>query len=64
VETLGRDSSRVCGLAFANFPTGGADTQLVHRLLYAALLKLAAVNASGYSEELKDKELADFLSST
>ncbi len=62
-KTLGRyrkDEYAIQLLKF--FPKGGSrTTQLVHRLLYAALIEARSCERFRLlSEELKDKELADF----
>ncbi|MBT8299391.1 MAG: tRNA-(ms[2]io[6]A)-hydroxylase [Maribacter sp.] len=62
-QTLGRyrkDDYVVALMGF--FPKGGSrTTQLVHRLLYAALIEARSCERFRLlSEQLKDKELADF----
>ncbi|MCK0144986.1 tRNA-(ms[2]io[6]A)-hydroxylase [Arenibacter sp. F26102] len=62
-KTLGRDRKDEYVLALLKFfPKGGSrTTQLVHRLLYAALIEARSCERFRLlSEELKDKELADF----
>ncbi len=61
--TLGRDRKDDYVLALIKFfPKGGSrTTQLVHRLLYAALIEARSCERFRLlSEELKDKELAEF----
>ncbi|TXD84741.1 tRNA-(ms[2]io[6]A)-hydroxylase [Subsaximicrobium wynnwilliamsii] len=60
---LGRDRKDDYVLALIKFfPKGGSrTTQLVHRLLYAALIEARSCERFRLlSEELKDKELAEF----
>jgi len=62
-ETLGRDRKDDYVLQLLKFfPKGGSrNTQLVHRLLYAALIEARSCERFRLlSEELKDKKLADF----
>lgn len=62
-KTLGRDRKDEYVVALLKFfPKGGSrTTQLVHRLLYAALIEARSCERFRLlSEELKDKELADF----
>lgn len=62
-NTLGRDRKDDYVVALLKFfPKGGSrTTQLVHRLLYAALIEARSCERFRLlSEELKDKELADF----
>jgi len=61
--TLGRDRKDNYVIQLIKFfPKGGSrTTQLVHRLLYAALIEARSCERFRLlSEELKDKELADF----
>jgi tRNA-(ms[2]io[6]A)-hydroxylase len=61
--TLGRDRRDDYVIQLINFfPKGGSRTdQLVHRLLYAALIEARSCERFRLlSEELEDKELADF----
>ena len=61
--TLGRDRKDDYVIALLKFfPKGGSrTTQLVHRLLYAALIEARSCERFRLlSEELEDKELADF----
>jgi len=62
-KSLGRDRKDTYVIALLKFfPKGGSRTnQLVHRLLYAALIEARSCERFRLlSEELKDKELADF----
>jgi len=62
-ETLGRDRKDEYVITLIKFfPKGGSrTTQLVHRLLYAALIEARSCERFRLlSEELEDKELADF----
>mgnify|MGYP003669048257 FL=1 len=62
-KTLGRDRKDEYVVALLKFfPKGGSrTTQLVHRLLYAALIEARSCERFRLlSEELKDKELAEF----
>ncbi|WP_281540686.1 tRNA-(ms[2]io[6]A)-hydroxylase [Maribacter aestuarii] len=62
-KTLGRDRKDEYVLELIKFfPKGGSrSTQLVHRLLYAALIEARSCERFRLlSEELKDKELANF----
>ncbi|MCW5517456.1 tRNA-(ms[2]io[6]A)-hydroxylase [Muriicola sp. Z0-33] len=62
-KTLGRDRKDEYVLALLKFfPKGGSrTTQLVHRLLYAALIEARSCERFRLlSEELKDKKLAAF----
>jgi tRNA-(ms[2]io[6]A)-hydroxylase len=62
-KTLGRDRKDEYVLQLIKFfPKGGSrTTQLVHRLLYAALIEARSCERFRLlSEELEDKELADF----
>jgi len=62
-EILGRDRKDEYVLKLLKFfPKGGSrSTQLVHRLLYAALIEARSCERFRLlSEELKDKKLADF----
>ncbi len=62
-QTLGRDRKDYYVLDLLKFfPSGGSRTnQLVHRLLYAALIEARSCERFRLlSEELEDKELADF----
>lgn len=62
-NTLGRDRKDEYVIALLKFfPKGGSrTTQLVHRLLYAALIEARSCERFRLlSEELKDKELAEF----
>ncbi|MGB5818317.1 MAG: tRNA-(ms[2]io[6]A)-hydroxylase [Saonia sp.] len=62
-NTLGRDRKDNYVLALLKFfPKGGSrTTQLVHRLLYAALIEARSCERFRLlSEQLEDKELADF----
>ena len=62
-NTLGRDRKDEYVLQLIKFfPKGGSrTTQLVHRLLYAALIEARSCERFRLlSEELKDKELAEF----
>jgi len=62
-ETLGRDRKDEYVLQLIKFfPKGGSrETQLVHRLLYAALIEARSCERFRLlSEELQDKNLADF----
>ncbi len=62
-NTLGRDRKDDYVVALLKFfPKGGSrTTQLVHRLLYAALIEARSCERFRLlSEELKDKELASF----
>jgi tRNA-(ms[2]io[6]A)-hydroxylase len=62
-KTLGRDRKDEYVVALLKFfPKGGSrTTQLVHRLLYAALIEARSCERFRLlSEELTDKELADF----
>ncbi|TFG73562.1 MAG: tRNA-(ms[2]io[6]A)-hydroxylase [Flavobacteriales bacterium] len=62
-NVLGRDRKDDYVLALIKFfPKGGSrTTQLVHRLLYAALIEARSCERFRLlSEQLKDKELADF----
>ena len=61
--TLGRDRKDDYVIALLKFfPKGGSrTTQMVHRLLYAALIEARSCERFRLlSEELKDKELAEF----
>ena len=61
--TLGRDRKDDYVLKLITFfPKGGSrTTQLVHRLLYAALIEARSCERFRFlSEELQDKELAEF----
>lgn len=61
--TLGRDRKDAYVIKLVNFfPKGGSRTdQLVHRLLYAALIEARSCERFRLlSEELKDQELATF----
>ncbi len=61
--TLGRDRKDEYVIALLKFfPKGGSrTTQLVHRLLYAALIEARSCERFRLlSEELEDKELAEF----
>ncbi len=62
-KTLGRDRKDAYVIALLKFfPKGGSrTTQLVHRLLYAALIEARSCERFRLlSEQLKDKELANF----
>ncbi len=62
-QTLARDRKDEYVIALLKFfPKGGSrTTQLVHRLLYAALIEARSCERFRLlSEELEDKELADF----
>ncbi|WP_276165937.1 tRNA-(ms[2]io[6]A)-hydroxylase [Zobellia alginiliquefaciens] len=62
-QSLGRDRKDEYVLQLIKFfPKGGSrTTQLVHRLLYAALIEARSCERFRLlSEELEDKELADF----
>jgi len=62
-ETLGRDRKDDYVLQLLKFfPKGGSrNTQLVHRLLYAALIEARSCERFRLlSEELEDKKLAEF----
>ncbi|SRR6056297_330426 len=62
-QTLGRDRKDEYVLKLIKFfPKGGSrTTQLVHRLLYAALIEARSCERFRLlSEELKDKKLAEF----
>ncbi|WP_149276381.1 tRNA-(ms[2]io[6]A)-hydroxylase [Pareuzebyella sediminis] len=62
-KSLGRDRKDEYVIELMKyFPKGGSRTdQLVHRLLYAALIEARSCERFRLlSEELKDKELADF----
>ena len=62
-ETLGRDRKDAYVVQLLKFfPKGGSrTTQLVHRLLYAALIEARSCERFRLlSEELKDKELSTF----
>ena len=62
-QILGRDRKDAYVIALLKFfPKGGSrTTQLVHRLLYAALIEARSCERFRLlSEELKDKELAEF----
>jgi tRNA-(ms[2]io[6]A)-hydroxylase len=62
-ETLGRDRKDDYVLQLLKFfPKGGSrNTQLVHRLLYAALIEARSCERFRLlSDELEDKKLADF----
>ena len=62
-QTLGRDRKDEYVLQLIKFfPKGGSrTTQLVHRLLYAALIEARSCERFRLlSEELEDKELAEF----
>ncbi len=62
-ETLGRDRKDEYVIKLLKFfPKGGSrNTQLVHRLLYAALIEARSCERFRLlSEELEDKKLADF----
>ncbi|MET7030173.1 tRNA-(ms[2]io[6]A)-hydroxylase [Sediminicola luteus] len=62
-KVLGRDRKDEYVLALIKFfPKGGSrTTQLVHRLLYAALIEARSCERFRLlSEQLKDKELAEF----
>lgn len=62
-KTLGRDRKDEYVLELIKFfPKGGSrTTQLIHRLLYAALIEARSCERFRLlSEELEDKELADF----
>ncbi len=62
-QTLGRDRKDDYVIALLKFfPKGGSrTTQLVHRLLYAALIEARSCERFRLlSEELEDKELAEF----
>ncbi|MCK0188466.1 tRNA-(ms[2]io[6]A)-hydroxylase [Arenibacter sp. F20364] len=62
-KTLGRDRKDDYVVALLKFfPKGGSrTTQLVHRLLYAALIEARSCERFRLlSEQLQDKELADF----
>jgi len=62
-QTLGRDRKDAYVVALMKFfPKGGSrTTQLVHRLLYAALIEARSCERFRLlSEQLKDKELAEF----
>ncbi len=62
-QTLGRGSKDDYVIALMKFfPKGGSRTnQLVHRLLYAALIEARSCERFRLlSEQLKDKELAEF----
>jgi len=62
-ETLGRDRKDDYVLQLLKFfPKGGSrNTQLVHRLLYAALIEARSCERFRLlSQELEDKKLADF----
>lgn len=61
--TMGRDRKDIYVLQIASFfPKGGSrTTQLVHRLLYAALIEARSCERFRLlSEELEDKELSEF----
>lgn len=61
--TLGRDRKDAYVIALIQFfPKGGSrTTQLIHRLLYAALIEARSCERFRLlSEELKDQELAEF----
>ncbi|MCJ7466959.1 MAG: tRNA-(ms[2]io[6]A)-hydroxylase [Maribacter sp.] len=65
-RTLGRDRKDEYVVALLKFfPKGGSRTsQLVHRLLYAALIEARSCERFRLlSEQLKDKELANFYKS-
>ena len=62
-QSLGRDRKDAYVIALLKFfPKGGSrTTQLVHRLLYAALIEARSCERFRLlSEQLKDKELAEF----
>jgi tRNA 2-(methylsulfanyl)-N6-isopentenyladenosine37 hydroxylase len=62
-ETLGRDRKDTYVLQLLKFfPKGGSrNTQLVHRLLYAALIEARSCERFRLlSEQLEDKKLAEF----
>lgn len=62
-HTLGRDRKDLYVVELMKFfPKGGSRTdQLVHRLLYAALIEARSCERFRLlSEELKDKDLAEF----
>lgn len=62
-QTLGRDRKDLYVVALMQFfPKGGSRTdQLVHRLLYAALIEARSCERFRLlSEELQDKDLAEF----
>ena len=62
-QTLGRDRKDLYVVELMKFfPKGGSRTnQLIHRLLYAALIEARSCERFRLlSEELKDKELAEF----
>lgn len=62
-KSLGRDRKDDYVIALTQFfPKGGSrTTQLVHRLLYAALIEARSCERFRLlSEQLKDKDLADF----
>jgi len=62
-QTLGRDRKDLYVIDLLKFfPKGGSrTTQLVHRLLYAALIEARSCERFRLlSEELQDKELAEF----
>ena len=62
-QTLGRDRKDLYVVELMKFfPKGGSRTdQLVHRLLYAALIEARSCERFRLlSEELKDKDLAEF----
>lgn len=62
-QTLGRDRKDLYVIQLTKFfPKGGSrTTQLVHRLLYAALIEARSCERFRLlSEELEDTELADF----
>ncbi|WP_298504609.1 tRNA-(ms[2]io[6]A)-hydroxylase [uncultured Maribacter sp.] len=62
-KTLGRDRKDEYVLSLIKFfPKGGSrTTQLIHRLLYAALIEARSCERFRLlSEELEDKELAEF----
>ena len=62
-QSLGRDRKDAYVVALLKFfPKGGSrTTQLVHRLLYAALIEARSCERFRLlSEQLKDKELAEF----
>ena len=62
-QTLGRDRKDLYVVELMKFfPKGGSRTnQLVHRLLYAALIEARSCERFRLlSEELQDKELAEF----
>ena len=62
-QTLGRDRKDAYVVALMKFfPKGGSrTTQLIHRLLYAALIEARSCERFRLlSEQLKDKELAEF----